>query len=189
MMALLRIKTIEGSSAHQPGELGILLGLDRMPEVQTLRRKLAGQHLLALIDEAVIPEARRQTNGDRALTLIFDRQAWSPKSFRRWQEQGIDVITDRKGKQTPWDASDFHPRRARRADRDLLVGRALSTDYSRYRQERRLLDARNPLPIGERPSSRDPHNTPGPAARGDCRAHVPALAPRELLQVHAGRIQ
>ncbi|TQE92109.1 MAG: hypothetical protein FKY71_19990 [Spiribacter salinus] len=41
MMALLRIKTLEGLSAHQPGELGLLLGLDRVPEVKTLRRKLA----------------------------------------------------------------------------------------------------------------------------------------------------
>jgi hypothetical protein len=37
MMALLRIKSIERLSAHQPGELGILLGLDRVPEVKTLR--------------------------------------------------------------------------------------------------------------------------------------------------------
>jgi len=41
MMALLRIRSIERLSAHQPGELGILLGLDRVPEVKTLRRKLA----------------------------------------------------------------------------------------------------------------------------------------------------
>jgi hypothetical protein len=190
MMALLRIKTIEGLSAHQPGELGILLGLDRVPEVKTLRRKLAelaeqekaaklaaalterwaqgepdelgvlyidghvraysgrkhrlaktfvqkrrqclsastdtwvhngaaeplffvtspiNKHLLALIDEEVIPKARKQMSADRALTLIFDREAWSPKSFQRWKAQGIDVITYRKGKQTPWDALDFHP--------------------------------------------------------------------------------
>lgn len=190
MMALLRIKTIEGLSAHQPGELGILLGLDRVPEVKTLRRKLAelggqhqaaklaaalterwakgepdelgvlyidghvraytgrkhrlpktfvqkrrqcqpavtdawvhngaaeplffvtspiNKHLLALIDEEVIPEACKQIGPDRALTLIFDREAWSPKSFRRWQAQGVDVITYRKGKQAPWDAQDFRP--------------------------------------------------------------------------------
>jgi hypothetical protein len=191
LMALLRIKTIEGLSAHQPGELGILLGLDRVPEVKTLRRKLAelgeqqhaaklaaalterwaqgepdelgvlyidghvraysgrkhrlaktfvqkrrqclpaatdtwvhngaaeplffvtspiNTHLLALIDEAVIPAARKQMGPERVLTLIFDREAWSPRSFRRWKAQGIDVITYRKGKQTPWDALDFHPR-------------------------------------------------------------------------------
>lgn len=39
-MALLRIKTPEQLSEHAPGELGLLLGLDRAPEVKTLRRKL-----------------------------------------------------------------------------------------------------------------------------------------------------
>ena len=38
--ALLRIKTVEQVSNHAPGELGRLLGLDRAPEVKTLRRKL-----------------------------------------------------------------------------------------------------------------------------------------------------
>jgi hypothetical protein len=40
MMALLRIKTPEQLTEHAPGELGLLLGLDRAPEVKTLRRKL-----------------------------------------------------------------------------------------------------------------------------------------------------
>jgi len=190
MMALLRIKTIEGLSDHQPGELGILLGLDRVPEVKTLRRKLAelggqqqaaklaaalterwsqgepdelgilyidghvraytgrkhrlpktfvqkrrqcqpaatdtwvhngaaeplffvtspiNQHLLALIEQDVIPQARRQIGPQRTLTLVFDREAWSPKSFQRWHTQRIEVITYRKGKQTPWDPQDFRP--------------------------------------------------------------------------------
>lgn len=39
-MALLRIRTPEQLQAHPPGELGVLLGLDRAPEVKTLRRKL-----------------------------------------------------------------------------------------------------------------------------------------------------
>ncbi len=48
-MALLRIKTAEQLTEHAPGELGILLGLDRVPEVKTLRRKLRelGQRQLA----------------------------------------------------------------------------------------------------------------------------------------------
>jgi hypothetical protein len=48
-MALLRIKTTEQLTEHAPGELGILLGLDRAPEVKTLRRKLRdmGQRQLA----------------------------------------------------------------------------------------------------------------------------------------------
>ena len=40
-MALLRIRTPEQLQGHPPGELGILLGLDRAPEVKTLRRKLS----------------------------------------------------------------------------------------------------------------------------------------------------
>ena len=40
-MALPRIKTPEQLTARAPGELGLLLGLDRAPEVKTLRRKLA----------------------------------------------------------------------------------------------------------------------------------------------------
>ncbi|MHC4235570.1 MAG: putative transposase [Planctomycetota bacterium] len=41
MTALLRIKRAEGLKEHSPRSLGRLLGLDRSPEVKTLRRKLA----------------------------------------------------------------------------------------------------------------------------------------------------
>jgi transposase-like protein len=40
-MALLRIRPPEQLQGQPPGELGLLLGLDRAPEVKTLRRKLA----------------------------------------------------------------------------------------------------------------------------------------------------
>lgn len=40
LMALLRIKRPEGLKEHEPVDLGRLLGLDRTPEVKTLRRKL-----------------------------------------------------------------------------------------------------------------------------------------------------
>ncbi len=40
VMALLRIKSIEGLRFTTPGELGKILGLDRVPEVRTLRSKL-----------------------------------------------------------------------------------------------------------------------------------------------------
>ena len=39
-MALCRIKTVEQLRSHSPGEFGKLLGLDRVPEVRCLRRKL-----------------------------------------------------------------------------------------------------------------------------------------------------
>jgi transposase len=40
-MALWRIKRPEGLKEHSPGDLGRVLGVDRAPEVKTLRRKLA----------------------------------------------------------------------------------------------------------------------------------------------------
>ena len=41
LMALLRIKRPEGLKEHPPEDLGRILGLDRAPEVKTLRRKLS----------------------------------------------------------------------------------------------------------------------------------------------------
>ncbi|MBW2736702.1 MAG: helix-turn-helix domain-containing protein [Deltaproteobacteria bacterium] len=41
LMALLRIKRPEGLKEHSPAQMGRLLGLDRAPEVKTLRRKLS----------------------------------------------------------------------------------------------------------------------------------------------------
>ena len=41
LMALLRVKRVEGLKEHCPEVLGRLLGLDRAPEVKTLRRKLS----------------------------------------------------------------------------------------------------------------------------------------------------
>jgi transposase len=41
LMALLRIKRPEGLKEHSPADLGRVLGLDRAPEVKTLRRKLS----------------------------------------------------------------------------------------------------------------------------------------------------
>jgi hypothetical protein len=40
-MALCRIKAVEQLQYQPPGELGKLLGLDRIPEVRCLRKKLS----------------------------------------------------------------------------------------------------------------------------------------------------
>jgi hypothetical protein len=66
-------------------------------------------HLLTLIEQDIIPEARKQIGPGRVLALVFDHEAWSSKSFQEWHRQGIEVITYRKGKQTPWDPEDFRP--------------------------------------------------------------------------------
>ena len=187
-MALLRIKTPEQLKGHAPGELGLLLGLDRAPEVKTLRRKLrelgargqahelaaafarrwasaqpealgylyvdghvrpyhgrkhalpkthvqrrrlcmpatsdvwvndanaepvffvtaeANDGLLSMLEREVLPQVRALLGSGRRVTLLFDREAWSPKSFRRWAAMDFDVITYRKGRYEPWDEKIF----------------------------------------------------------------------------------
>jgi transposase len=182
-MALLRIKTPEQLKRCNTGELGIVLGLDRAPEVKTLRRKLkemglrnkageflsflangwadqdkdvigfayvdghvrayngrkhklpkthvarrrlcmaattdfwindanseplffvtaeANDGLLSMLEKEVIPKLKELAGKDRRITLVFDREGWSPKSFERWFKAGVDVITYRKGKYDPW---------------------------------------------------------------------------------------
>ena len=194
-MALLRIKTPEQLTGHAPGELGLLLGLDRAPEVKTLRRKLAemgqrglarllhqrlaehwarfepdqlgvlyvdghvrayhGGHvlpkhhvqqrgrpmpgtqdfhvndaraeplfvvtaeatesLLRMLDQHLLPEVRRLVGPRRRVVIAFDREGWSPASFKRWHGQRFDVLTYRKGRQTRWQER-FFTKRTRRID-------------------------------------------------------------------------
>ena len=187
-MAFLRIKTPEQLKGRSPGELGIILGLDRCPEVKTLRRKLkemgvcnragdfisfltkrwtdrdrgtigfiyidghvrpyngrkyklpnthvarrrlcmpattdfwvndtnceplffvtaeANNSLLSMLDNEVIPELRVLAGEGNRVTLIFDREGWSPDSFEKWFKAGFDVITYRKGKYDPWPENCF----------------------------------------------------------------------------------
>jgi len=182
-MALLRIKTPEQLKRCNTGELGIVLGLDRAPEVKTLRRKLkemglrnkageflsflskrwadqdkdvigfayvdghvrayngrkhklpkthvarrrlcmaattdfwindanseplffvtaeANDSLLSMLEKEVIPELKKLAGKGNRVTLVFDREGWSPKSFKKWFKADIDVITYRKGKYDPW---------------------------------------------------------------------------------------
>ena len=182
-MALLRIKTPEQLTEHAPGELGILLGLDRAPEVKTLRRKLremgerqladlfkrrlterwakaaprelallyvdghvrayhgrkhvlpkhhvqqrgrplpgtkdfhvndrradplffvtaeATESLLETLETRLLPEVRRLVGPRRRVTIVFDREGWSPELFAKWKDEGFDVLTYRKGVQSQW---------------------------------------------------------------------------------------
>lgn len=188
-MSLLRIKTPEQLTAHSPGELGIILGLDRAPEVKTLRRKIeelgdrgkaresadrfarrqadenpdtlgflyidghvrpyngrkykipkthvarrrlcmpattdfqvndantepiffitaeANDSMLSMLENKILPEIRELAGKNRRVTLIFDREAWSPKSFEEWFKKGFDVLTYRKGNYDPWPEECFY---------------------------------------------------------------------------------
>lgn len=182
-MALLRIKTVEQLNSCAPGELGLLLGLDRAPEVKTIRRKLkemsdrglsrsyadeltrrwvnekpdtvgylyvdghvrpyhgrkhklpktfvqsrrlcmpattdmwvndsnadplfhvtapVNDGLLSMMNRKILPEVRSLVGDSRRVTMIFDREGWSPKTFERWYKEGFDVLTYRKGKYDSW---------------------------------------------------------------------------------------
>jgi DNA-binding CsgD family transcriptional regulator len=60
LMALLRIKRPEGLKEHPPDNLGRVLGLDRAPEVKTLRRKLTRLALLGRAAEFSRELAKRR---------------------------------------------------------------------------------------------------------------------------------
>ena len=186
-MALLRMKNPEQLKNGNPGDFGIVLGLDRCPEVKTLRRKLselglqnksgkfmenlsrnwvdqdkdilgfsyidghvrpyhgrkhtlpkthvarrrlcmpattdfwvngynceplffvtteANNSLLSTVENDIIPELNRLSKDDR-VTLVFDREGWSPDRFLKWRESGVDVLTYRKGKYEPWSKDCF----------------------------------------------------------------------------------
>jgi len=181
-MALLRIRSPERVQFEPPGELGLLLGLDRVPEVKTIRRKLrelaeagkaqqfsaalaarwvkqsrravgvlyvdghvrvyhgqkqrltkthvarrnlsmpaitdywvndknaeplfvvtgtVNEKLIAAMKGRVLPEVRRLV-GERRVTVVFDREGWSPKWFAELDEQGFDVLSYRKGPYRLW---------------------------------------------------------------------------------------
>ena len=224
-MALLRIKTPEQLKEKSPGELGIILGLDRIPEVKTLRRKLkemslycksaeymaelthrwcdedleaigfvyidghvrpyhgrkhklpkthvarrrlcmpattdfwvndgnseplflitaeANDSLLSMIDSQVIPHIKTLAD-NRRVTLIFDREGWSPKLFAKWYEKGVDVITYRKGRYDPWPQECFIETCSRIADQPVtyhLGERSIKIGKNFWMREvRRLCDS------------------------------------------------
>jgi hypothetical protein len=188
LMALLRVRSPEQLAGTAPGEFGRLLGLDRAPEVKTLRRKLqeladqrqapafhhglaahwlaqdtaavgvlyvdghvrpyhghqhrlpeahvarrrlclpattdvfvndqtaapvfrvtapANAGLLHMLRTAILPEVRRLVGPDRRVTVVFDREGWSPTFFAELLRDGFDFLTYRKGPTRRWPGSVF----------------------------------------------------------------------------------
>ena len=203
-LTLARARSLESLRHRAPGEWGALLGLDRCPEVKTLRRKLGalagdgspvkgwqdalvkrwleerpearaplavdghvkvysgrkgklpkhfvsrqrlclpastsywvnalgGAPLLCLhealdprlagaLERDVLPALERAGvlpadapdlsagAGTPALTLVFDREGWSPTLFARLARRGVAVITWRKGaREADWPEAEFRP--------------------------------------------------------------------------------
>ncbi len=187
-MALLRIRNPERMQFEAPGELGVLLGLDRAPETKTIRRKLTelvergqasrlsaglaerwvrqapralgylyvdghvrayngqkhrltkthvarrrlcmpattdhwindknaepvffvtgevNERFIATMKASILPEVRRLAGKKRRVTMVFDREGWSPKWFKDLYATGFDVLTYRKGTYDMWPRSAF----------------------------------------------------------------------------------
>ena len=62
----------------------------------------ANEGLLAMMETELLPEIRKLAGDDRRMTLIFDREGWSPERFKQWHKDHFDVITYRKGKYRDW---------------------------------------------------------------------------------------
>ena len=114
------------------------------------------------------------------MTLIFDREGWSPKRFKHWHSTGFDVITYRKGKYREWQRRAFKEVTVEVCGRKVkyLLGERLLPVAKgfRMREVRRLCD--------------DGHQTSVVTTRRDLALetvalHVLALAAGELLPLHA----
>jgi DNA-binding CsgD family transcriptional regulator len=70
LLSLLRIPRPEALKEYSPGDLGRIVGLDRMPEVKTLRRKLARLAGMKRSQELGLEMARRRI-AERGRTLGF----------------------------------------------------------------------------------------------------------------------
>ena len=256
-MTLARVRNPESLRYQPPGEWGAILGLDRCPEVKTLRRKIAliandevsvrawqlalarrwqeeepelwatlavdghvkvytgrkgrlpkhfvsreklclpasasywinalgGKPLLCLhktldpkliaaieadvvpalqelgIVDARAPDLTAPTPGQPALTLVFDREGWSPDLFRRLAKRGIACLTWHKNfSGEDWPVEDFSPMSvpihgpamnatttAQLAEKPVTL-----TNGFRVRQIRRLLDSGRQVPF----ITTDPH--------------------------------
>lgn len=263
-MTLARVRNPESLRYQAPGEWGAVLGLDRCPEVKTLRRKiglmandeasvqawqlalarrwqeeepelwatlavdghvkvyagrkgrlpkhfvsreklclpastsywvnaLGGKPLLCLhkpldpkmvgaIEADVVPalqalgivdagaaDLTAEQPGQPALTLVFDREGWSPDLFRRLARRGIACLTWHKNfRGEDWPAEDFStttvpihgPAANASATMRLAEKPVTLTNGFKVRQIRRLLDNGRQVPL----VTTDPHKSMAEAA-------------------------
>jgi hypothetical protein len=60
------------------------------------------ERLIATMKAIILPEVRRLAGKKRRVTMVFDREGWSPKWFKELYAAGFDVLTYRRGKYDPW---------------------------------------------------------------------------------------
>ena len=134
------------------------------------------------------------------LTLVFDREGWSPELFERLRQQGVAVVTWRKGPQeAAWPDADFRPAQfelqtplgtetaaGRVADKPVTLGRAAVP----AREIRFSLDSGQPRP-GRSGQPRQPRALAGHPAPGRRQAALvtthPTLAPEQAAALLRSR--
>jgi transposase len=65
------------------------------------------ERLITTMKAIILPEVRRLAGKKRRVTMIFDREGWSPKWFKELYAAGFDVLTYRKGTYDMWPRSAF----------------------------------------------------------------------------------
>ena len=128
--------------------------------------------LLPQLEELGLLPAAQEPSRPR-LTLVFDREGWSPALFAQLAERGIAVITWRKGPQAErWPDSEFVPARlavhapggeqaleGRIAERKAALGNACAAREIRFWIDRRLRrpgksgQPRKPLELAGQPAA------------------------------------
>lgn len=61
----------------------------------------ANERLISTMKRSILPEVRRLV-GKRRVTVVFDREGWSPKWFQELYENEFDVLSYRKGHYALW---------------------------------------------------------------------------------------
>ncbi len=102
------------------------------------------------------PDLTAPDAGEPALTLVFDREGWSPALFKRLARRGVAVITWHKGfKGEDWPEAEFHtvsvpihgPGATRSATVRLAEKRVQLKQGPEVRQIRRLLESGRQVPL------------------------------------------
>lgn len=65
------------------------------------------ERLITTMKANILPEVRRLAGKKRRVTMVFDREGWSPKWFKELYAAGFDVLTYRKGTYDMWPRSAF----------------------------------------------------------------------------------
>lgn len=82
------------------------------------------ERLIVTMKATILPEVRRLAGKKRRVTMVFDREGWSPKWFKELYAAGFDVMTYRRGAYELW------PRRLFEVVEGTVDGRKVSYELA-----------------------------------------------------------